>query len=133
MKIFEKTSDSGFGARLNVVDENNVVVGFDYESQCYEDFGYYFTKDKPVDISESNAIDENSFSHDGYVFDKKYYEEINLENLSEDYDEGGAIVFKLTKGGEPDVYLVLFNHQNGYYSHGFDMISENVKIYDGDI
>ena len=48
MQVFEKSSDGGWGNRLNVVDENNVFVGYDFESSCCESFGYVFTDKKPA-------------------------------------------------------------------------------------
>ena len=126
MKIFERTSKSGWGNRLNVVDENNVVVGYSYDSQCCENFGYYFTKKEPIKLHEE-PIEEKSFDHNGYVFDIRYNKDIPW---SEDYDEGVATSFKLTKQGQPDIFLVLYNHHNGYYAHGWDMKnSEDEKEY----
>ena len=44
------------------------------------------------------------------------------------FDMGGATSFKLTKPNNPDIFLVLYNCHNGYYSHGFDMkINEDAK------
>jgi hypothetical protein len=129
MRVFEKTRESGWGNRLNVVDENNVVVGYDYESSCCERFGYYFTKKKP-DKLDDEPIDEGSFDHSGYVFDTSYEEAVPL---SGGYDEGGATSFKLTKTGEPDLFLVLYNHHNGYYSHGFDMTKDDEEFKSGSI
>lgn len=118
MKIFEKSSDDGWGARLNVVDENNVVVGYDYTQDCCEDFGYYLTFIEPTRIDTNaaeTAFDEHTFP--GYLFDTGY-----CNMLGTDEKEGNAVVFKLVKTEGPSIYLVLYNYHNGYYGHGFDMV-----------
>lgn len=126
MKMFERSSNSGLGNRLNFIDGNNIFVGYDYESCCCENFGYYITDIKPEKANEKNSIEADI---ERYNFDTSYCEEI--EEDPEWIDCGGGIVFKMVADGLPDLYLVLYNYQNGYYSHGFEMMNGDIKLHDG--
>lgn len=105
--------------KINFIDEGDIFVGFDNCAQCCESFGWYII-DK-VDASYSNKCDdslEDGFciaSVKGYVFDTSFFE-LHEEN---DCDVDMCAVFKIVKSGDRDLYLHLFNHHNGYYSHGF--------------
>jgi hypothetical protein len=120
MKIFERSEKSGWGNRLNIIDENNVFVGYDYDQQCCEDFEYYLTDNIEKLFDKAEALDEQTFCHDGYVFDTAYIKEHEDEETC--YGEY-FVAFRLTKQGEKDIFLVLYNCHNGYYSHGFEMRS----------
>lgn len=118
MKIFEKNG------KINFVDDNNVLVGFDYESSCCENFGYQLTETIPNSFNEGN----NGIDPDKYQFDTDFFE--TLLNL--DTYEGGAVLFKLDYQGK-SIYLTLRNSHNGYYSHGFEMLKDNEIITEGNI
>lgn len=119
------------GNRLNVIDENNVVVGFDYTQDCCEDFGYYFTLKEPVKYTY-NDEPKLTFNHDEYFFDTSYHKNaLDLDEYGDEYGDGEACSFKLVNKKEAEVFLVLYNCHNGYYGHGFDMkIGGDVK-YEG--
>ena len=109
------------GCKINFVDTNDVYVGFDYGQSCCEQFGYFYTKTEPTakECHESYCTDRGDSSItklelEPYNFVTNYYE------FYEDDYGGGFAVFKMTTGTN-DIYLVLFNHHNGYYSHGFEM------------
>ena len=83
------------------------------------------------------------------VFDRDYIQELP------DRDGGGFAVFRLfdprlatqrtdvkqrelermaaQEGWFEEVFLVLFNHHNGYYSHGFSMTHNGITIHEGGI
>jgi len=132
MKIFQRSDKHGYGNRLNVVDENNVFVGYDYGQSCCENFGYYFTFTEPTEAKDEGDyqgdVDENSFDHSGYLFDVTYNKDLPVPSYS------GATSFKLTKVGHPDLYLVLYNYHNGYYSHGFNMHAPEIgDVFEGSL
>jgi hypothetical protein len=122
MKLFEDENS------WNWVDENNVVLGFRNSSRCCEQFGYrYFTKEPTDDISlkdEEARID----SLDDFVFDTSYC--IFLHNSSSDC--GGYVAFRIVnKNTNETIYLTIYNHHNGWYSHGFQFKYKDRIIREG--
>lgn len=121
MKIFDRDN------KWNFVDDNNVFVGYDNQSQCCENFGYLLT------LNESDELDVDSEQIEaslleGYNFDIKY---MVLNECGSNDDNENHVRFKLTKEHAPDVFLTLYNVHNGYYSHGFDVIHGVECIGDG--
>jgi hypothetical protein len=126
MKIFDKAGE--WSTKVNFVDENNVLVGYDM-SQCCCEHAFWFISDSvlkecPEEIEKGEDLGE-------YSFDPDFFEEYNeLKGYDGDYDmldQGGVAVFKLTNGTQ-DKYLHLVNCHNGYYGHGFTMeIGDEVK------
>ncbi len=113
MKIF----DGEFG-RINFVDENNVLVGFENTGDCCETFGYFFTHAIPNKPAETKI----DFNPADFVFDSTFFHETKqYEGYSTHFDCGGMVTFKLLDKDGKVVYLNLYNVQNGYYSHGFQM------------
>lgn len=125
MKIFIKDG------KTNFVDESDCYVGFDDQwSSCCESFGYYFLGDEPTEetIGSVEGQELTEFELSNFYFERSYFKE-----FPESYG-GGYVVFRLVhrrlerdevmrrreRGEQPSLYLVLFNHHNGYYSHGFD-------------
>ena len=114
MKIFDKDS------KTNFVDDNNCFVGFDNYQCCCEEFGYLLTKSyktcEPIGLEDA-ALE---VFLEGYNFDKLWNkpEGEEIAEVVTCNDEGGEVAFRLTKG-EEEIFLVLYNHHNGYYSHGF--------------
>ncbi len=105
--------------KYNWVDENNVVVGYSSDSCCCEHFGFYYTMGECVDTININLEANDPPDLTAYRFDPDYFKELN--DTEGRLDSGGAVAFRLVAPIEPDIYLVLFNSQNGYYSHGFNM------------
>jgi hypothetical protein len=131
MKVFEKSENGSWGNRLNFVDANNVVLGYDYEGCCCENFYYYITKTEPVKFTEGyEEVETELMNNDKLYFDTTYNKDLQGEDSwNEDY----ATVFKVL-GGEIDLFLVLVNCHNGYYGHGFDMKnSEGKTIFEGSL
>lgn len=130
MKIFEQNG------KVNFIDENNVLLGYDLQQDCCEHAGW-FIEDIPMSLGDyakkinvyGYAVpqsDTKSMDKDwsGWVFDTSFYKK--MENTRE-VDEGGTVVFKLVDG-QQDKFLHLFNCHNGYYSHGFDLEKDKEVI-----
>lgn len=118
MKIFETEY------KINFVDDNNVFVGFDNFKECCEAFGWSLTREFPVDGFKQNRDEINP---DGFQFDVTYMEKVSQ---SDEWDISEAVVFRLTNGLE-EIFLTLWNHHNGYYSHGFEMKAGDECLFDG--
>ena len=125
MHIFERD------CKINFVDDNNVFVGFDYESSCCEDFSYKLTLEKPTSwpkIDELPEIDGNDFP--GFNFNTGFYVEFDEGSKG---DGGGAVVFKLKHKDGRVMFLSLQNTHNGYYSHGFEMTKDGKIVHSGSL
>lgn len=120
--------------KINFIDNNDVLVGFDNQGSCCENFGYFYSEKFPTfdeykfdcgdvpDIQPPADLEE-------YFFDREFYRAI--EDSSK-FDGGGAAVFRLTNGGK-ELFLILYNSQNGYYSHGFEMGVPGKVIISGSV
>ena len=109
MKIFKTET------KVNFVDENNVVLGYDTDQHCCESAGW-FIANKPVKgLILSNAVDCDNL--DGWLFDPLYCERVNNPG---DFYEGGMVIFRIVNK-ELSQYIHLYNCHNGYYSHSFSM------------
>lgn len=107
--------------KVNFIDANNVILGYDLEQSCYE--RAFWTVSQSADGSDvlHHGDESKSFEVeiDGYVFDPSFRERLENE------DEGGYVeIFKLVpfwrhERDKPDLYIRLENHHNGYYGHGF--------------
>lgn len=125
MRIFE---GGGWGGKINFVDKNNVLVGFDMSQSCCEHFGWYIIDEiSPDTYTHENCrnAEQLNVELEDYYFDTEFIEYINGSE---------TVAFKLLKrkNGAPK-YLHLFNHHNGYYSHGFDMTINDKTIHEGSI
>lgn len=117
MKTFERNY------KINFVDDNNVLVGFDNDQSCCENFGHFLSRKIPTSIDEGGE----DLDAEGFNFDTSFFQQ---KPLDEEYpDEGGMVIFRLTKADE-EIFLTLYNSHNGFYSHGFDMEVCGVKIHD---
>jgi hypothetical protein len=120
IKVFSKDR------KTNIVDDNNILVGYDDSQCCCEDCRHEFLDRLPkgesyYDLS-SSQIDLNL-----YRFDEKCR---TLDPELTGLDSGGSVAFKLVAEGQPDMYLVLFNAHNGYYAHGFKFCKGETVIYE---
>jgi hypothetical protein len=119
MNIFENDG------KVNFVDKNNVLVGYDMCGQCCEFFGWYISDSISkckLDVVESilEKVPENIES---YIFDRYFRLKWDFDPDSDSDTWGYCVVFKLNdeEGLLHSLYLYLFNVQNGYYDHGFSM------------
>jgi hypothetical protein len=123
--------------RVNFIDSNNVLVGFEAEQQCCEEFGY-FILDK-VDISKDhltkkdNYIDaeRSTIEYPGYLFDQDFLYTVGYSSCG--YEDTQVAVFRLTNDDDKELFLHIFNTHNGYYSHGFFMDQNGEEIKSGSI
>jgi len=121
MKIFNE-SNSPWLAKVNFVDQNNVMVGYDLSQDCCE-LADWFIADVPVLKFDKTNRDYDEKELESYYFDTKYFQEINDNNL---FDNGGMIIFRITDG-KSEKFIHIYNIHNGYYSHGFEFkIDKNV-------
>jgi|19_taG_2_1085344.scaffolds.fasta_scaffold00262_10 hypothetical protein len=121
MKTFEKDY------KVNFVDDNNVLVGFDNGQCCCESFGWIISRKVPVNTED----DEGDYDTEGYNFDTSFFKE---PDLGDEYmDCGGMVTFRLTKAGGDVLFLSLYNSHNGYYSHGFEMEVGGTTLHSGSL
>ena len=133
MKYF-KSDVAIWGEKINFVDENNVLVGYDYSGQCCENFGWCIGEKVSMnledalfnDTKEDSCIDEQL---KGWTFDTKFFEEILEE---ESFNDIHFVVFRLVKGDQ-ERFLHLYNIHNGYYSHGFEFQQDDTILKQGAI
>ncbi len=124
MRIFNKDD------KINFVDENNVVVGYDSFQDCCEWWGFVINEKADPTLDELRdgyeEPDEDGYSpsygnsdYDGYIFDKNYCKEGTIKGEEgNSYGCDSIATFRLVKG-DAVLFLHLFNTHSGYYSHGF--------------
>lgn len=112
--------------KYNFVDRHNVLVGYDSITACCESVGYI--------VSEAQDLDDDPFIEcycpadvEPYRFDPHWFRETKPGWV----DVGGVVSFRLVADGLPNLYLKLYNAQNGYYSHGFTVDIGGHKIREG--
>ncbi len=110
MKIFQS------GTKTNFVDDNNTILGWDMQDDCCEIFGWYFAAKPTGYTADQPSLEVDPGDLDEWYFDTTYFQELN----SNPNDEGGTVVFRITNGFD-ERFLHLYNHHNGYYSHGFQL------------
>lgn len=123
MKIFNRDG------KINFIDENNVLVGFDYRRSCCEDFGYFFAR-KADTVLASAAPHPSDDELADYRFDQNYFD---TKNSSNEYGGGSSAIFRLINEKNPsdEYFLILYNSHNGYYAHGFSMEVGGQQIQSG--
>ena len=131
MKYF---SQEKFNGRINFVDENNLVLGYDFDASCCENFGWkLLDKDRNLLLhgkeDEEPSEDEINKIIEGFNFDKHFFV---LSNSEDGYEENNHVVFRMTKENE-ELFLELYNYHNGYYGHGFEFLekTDNAVIKKG--
>jgi len=125
VQIFYWTSDDGANEKVNFVDDDNNFVGIDMDPQCYEDFGWYITRN--LDDAKDAALYSNESRPDKYSDTINVYRfDMARKVVREGPDEGGEVIWPLTRQWCPkrdgvvvvqEMWLHLYNHHNGYYSH----------------
>ncbi len=123
-KIFER------GSKINFIDSEDNLVGFDTSDDCCAHGGYFLSPrllTDGIDEHEGTAPTEKLLEE--YRFDPTFFKEVGDVN-KEGYR---AVIFKLIKGWwgrkeSDDLYLYLFNCHNGYYSKGFSKKFDDVVI-----
>lgn len=133
MKRFE-ASEGVWSTKMNWVDENNLLVGFDYDQCCCENFGYYYSVDGKFEADRVDLDGEHDL--DDYVFDPSYH----IRQCCERYEDDAEAVFMLINHNHDEtsklprvVYLHIYNSHNGYYSHGFEFCNGETVLFDGSL
>lgn len=124
MKVFEK------GSKVNFVDENNLLLGWDNTDDCCAKGGW-FLSDKLDDWAEK-GFKEEAMELPGFVFDKEYVREWSENEDNKDDDGGRPLQFRLVNGDQ-EKFLTIYNHHNGYYSRGFEFMDGDKQIKEGSI
>ena len=104
-----------FPGKVNFIDSNNVILGYDLSQSCCEHAFWTISEKQdgsdPIHKGGEEAMQEIEL--DEYCFDPQF---CDRESAGED---GGVAIFKLRGWKLPDLFIRLENHHNGYYSHGF--------------
>lgn len=124
MKIIDKLQP--WPHKINFIDGNNVVVGYDLSQDCCERAGWYISVNKRIDINDEESLGQEAV--EGYVFDPLYFDEVKN---SDSLDCGEMVRFRLVRKDSPDLFLHLFNVHNGYYAHGFTMNINDKTMKEG--
>lgn len=128
MKIFIQVSPATHA--INLVDEKNRVLGWDAEQDCCEDFSCFLTSFEPfallggarkaVKLQDYDTVDlcrcwlkGTTINMPGWEIDPDFFKE-----------HADCVWFRLVgtvDGDETELFVVLKNSHNGYYSHGFSL------------
>lgn len=112
LKIFDCVDP--WPTKVNFVDSNNVVLGYDMNQQCCEEAEWGMEPPLTEEQLESYTFD-TSFFHKGAE------------------DDTGLAMFKLVSDGLPAVFIILCNTHNGHYSHGFEFTGPTGSIQSGSL
>ena len=119
---------------VNIIDKNDVFVGYDVNASCCEYANIGFSYFKPKSWTEVDADHENfkgikiqqpqwdsniTFEPD-FLVDYEFDPIFIIQNEAGE-DDGNMVTFRCTRHKSKNIYLTLFNVHNGYYSHGFSM------------
>lgn len=135
MKIFNKKE--GWSSKVNFVDDNNIVLGYDTDQACCE-HADWFICDWPAEqlLPREQTAAGTPDEMPGWNFDPTFFKKVdyikggNNGYHYNDLDEGGMVIFRIVKDGE-EKYIHLFNCHNGYYGHGFEFKSGDTAIKGG--
>jgi hypothetical protein len=118
MKIFDRVE--GWGCKVNFVDENNVVLGYDVSQHCCE-HADWFISDYMITNDYSDLSGDSTIDVSNYRFDIDFFKRVdNPEREAE-----SVVIFRITDG-ETEKFIHLYNIHNGYYSHGFTFEKNNI-------
>lgn len=120
MEIFD-SKETEWPEKVNFVDVNNVMVGYDMAQDCCEHADWFISEQ--IVLNNITEHGRKEFDVGCYCFDTSFFKNPKIPVSEEGWDElddGGMVIFKLVASGKPDLYLHLFNSHNGYYGHGFE-------------
>lgn len=122
MKIFDKVER--FEEKVNFVDENNVYLGYSMDQCCCENADW-FIANEPSDKIMPRTIGADA-DWSGWTFDPDYFRSVYNDR---EFDGGGMVIFRIVNG-EREMFIHLYNVQNGYYGHGFTFEIDGKKVRD---
>jgi len=122
MKVFISGS---WWSKVNFVDENNVCLGYDLSQNCCENADWFIS-----DKVETKIIKRTEDAPDlnGFVFDCDFFQKIE----GDEFEDGGMAVFRI-KSKTAEKFIHIYNAQNGYYSHGFNLKVSGEVLREGEI
>lgn len=113
-----------FPGKVNFIDSNNVILGYDLGQDCCEHAFWTISETPdgknpihPIHEGDNDAVKEIEL--DGYCFDPSYCQRHDDEGREEYVATFKLVGRQWDKPKLPDLFLRLENHHNGYYSHGF--------------
>ena len=130
MKIFIQVSPATHA--INFVDEKNRVLGWDAEQQCCEGFSCVLTSFEPKPDEENPGARKKvkMADHDTINLCRYWMANTTIDMPGWEIDadffkqHGNTVWFRLVgkvEGDEMELFVVLRNSHNGYYSHGFSL------------
>lgn len=132
MKYFPSDEGTIWSTKVNFVDDNNVLVGYDFCGSCCEEYGWYI-HNKATNSGADSLFDENTDvnaineSLKEWTFDTAFFDELSNEDH---YEQENIAVFRLVNE-DNELFLHLYNKHNGYYGHGFDFSVDEKIIKTG--
>lgn len=135
MKVFTGRDGKIWEHKLNFVDSNNVILGFDNTQDCCEQFGWYVNTNQGANRDDKSTVEGDETYTPSLKMLEPYNFDIHYHAIkeSQDYSFESLCEFKLVADGLPDLYLTLFNIHEGYYSHGFDFSVDGKLKYSGSL
>lgn len=128
MKCFDLVDP--WTGKVNYVDANNVVLGFDTERCCCESFGHAVVSSlaEAKEVSEGRA-DPSPLDITAYSFAQEPPHSVDCSEDCAEYNH--ALAFRILAPNMRDLFVAIWNHHNGYYSHGFTLRGPGVAELDG--
>jgi len=127
MRVFYK--EAPFGSKVNFVDDNNILIGYDNEDDCCAQGGWFISDKKDEWLDET--FKEEALDMPGWNFDMKYCEFLEHPDGYRE-SENDAAQFRLVKDDD-EKFLTLYNFHNGYYSRGFEVIVNGKEERSGSV
>lgn len=109
-----------FPGKVNFIDDNNVILGYNLVQNCCERAFWTVSeaKDGSKPLHQGDHTESKEIELEGYVFDPAF-----CERPEDDWSDQYVAIFKLVHCAygdkKPDLYVRLENHHNGSYRHGF--------------
>lgn len=123
MKLFFNTPEGE--TNLNLVDEHNRFIGFNYQPSCNEEYGFtikHANTDEIVFTAEWN-VDRDSALLERVNGLLTAYRFLDAPPKIESQERGAESIesatFTAVSDGERPLNITIFNTHNGHYSHGF--------------
>ena len=76
MKVFNK-NEGTWSSKVNFVDENNVVLGYDTDQCCCEHADWFISHKVQNEIIERTEDEPNL---EGFTFDREFFKEVENES-----------------------------------------------------
>lgn len=113
--------------KVNFVDTNNLVLGYDIGQHCCEKAGWFIHDEKQKEsLERSTTTWGTPETLPGWTFDKAFFESVGD---GKDFEWGGGmVIFRIVNvDEEKEAFVHLYNMHNGYYHHGFEFIEGFTK------